>query len=257
MEKNLISISAVIKDGWNLYIDNFQKFVNPILILLAPYVLLFVVQYFEVPGLDALNLIILIVSVVINLWISILLIRLINDILIKKEINPSEESLYQSSVSMIASYFWVGIITAVITILGFILFIIPGIIFAIWYGFSGYVNVLEKENNKGYAALKTSKELVKGRWGKTFLRLVIPGLAIYFVVMVIIIGLMYAITGGNIDMMSYQQSVLLNILSTVIFLVLAPLFISFTNIVYNSLKETRMPTATPETAPTPPEAPLA
>jgi len=245
MGKNLVSISEILKNGWNFYIENFQKFVNPILILLTPYVLLFIVEYFELPAYGTLTFLITLASIVINLWISILLIKLINGIF-KKENNISAESLYDSSFRMIGSYLWVGIITALITIGGLILFIIPGIIFAIWYGFSGYINVLEKENNKGYEALKSSKELVKGRWGKTFWRLLIPSLIIYVVVMLVVVGLMYAITNGHVDMMSLQQAALFNLLSSVIFLILAPLFVTFAIILYNSLKETKKSSEIPE-----------
>lgn len=235
MENSLVSISVIMKNGWKLYLDNFQKFLNPILIMIAPYVLLFIVQYFEVPAMGILSFILSIVSIIVNLWIAVLLILLINGIYKKQTIDFNK--LYENSFKKIVSYLWVGILTGIITLIGFILLIIPGIILAIWYAFSLYDNVLE--NKKGMAALKSSKELVKGRWGKTFLRLIIPALLVYVIVMIVIIAIMYMVTSGQIDLLSYQQIILFNALSTIIFLILAPLFVTFSIILYKSLKQAR------------------
>ncbi len=62
---------------------------------------------------------------------------------------------------------WVSILTGLAVIGGLILLIIPGLIFAAWFSLAVFVAV--EEDLKGMAALKRSKELVKGRvwemWG--------------------------------------------------------------------------------------------
>ena len=70
----------------------------------------------------------------------------------------------------LASFFWVGFLKGVITLIGFIIFIIPGIVFAIWFSFASYVFVFE--NIKGFDALKKSRKLGRGYWWPIFWRMV-------------------------------------------------------------------------------------
>ena len=71
----------------------------------------------------------------------------------------------------------VGLLTALFVILWGLLFIIPGIIFAVYYSFSIYVLLIE--NQRGRAALKRSKELVKGYWWAVFWRYAAVWLALF------------------------------------------------------------------------------
>ena len=54
----------------------------------------------------------------------------------------------------------------VLTFLLFLCFIIPGIIFSIFWTFAFYVAILSDKS--GWSAMKYSKEIVDGRWWKTF-----------------------------------------------------------------------------------------
>jgi len=77
----------------------------------------------------------------------------------------------------IGSFFWVALLAGLANFAGFLLLIIPGIIFSVWFAFSPYVFVAE--NLRGIAALKRSRELVRGRWWPVFGRiLVITGIAV-------------------------------------------------------------------------------
>ena len=130
--------------------------------------------------------------------------------------------------------------------LGLILLIIPGIIFMVWYYFSSYVNVLEVNKNNGLEALTSSKELVKGRWFKTLWRLIAPYLAIYLPVTIlelIVVGILYVILSAlNADENLYFYIVTpFNIIFNFVGLCLLPLYLSFTIILYNNLKETKKP----------------
>jgi len=237
MEKNLLSISDLIKNGWQLYLDNFPKFLLPIGLMIPPYVLLYLAEYLNFLALPPLMFLIMALMIFINLWMSILIIEMINKLFLKQEVQLN--SLFESSFKKIPSYLLVAILVALIVFGGIILFIIPGIIFSIWYSFAPYVNLLEDKNNKGRAALKSSKELVQGRWWGTFIRLVLPTLLIYCFVIVIIFCLTYAIAGGNLNFDSMQQSLTFDLLYTAVILILSPLFAAFNVILYNNLKETK------------------
>ncbi|MFA5188001.1 MAG: glycerophosphoryl diester phosphodiesterase membrane domain-containing protein [Patescibacteria group bacterium] len=242
--QQLMPISDLMKKGWDFYTDNFQKFITPVIIMIIPYLVYYLALYFGNPSILILVLLLTVIMLAVNLWIAIVIIQLINAILKKQAYDLNK--IFESSLKKIPSYLLVAILTGLILIGGFVLLIIPGIIFAVWYAFSAYTNILE--NKKGWEALKSSKELVQGRWGSTFWRLILPALAVYFVVMLVVIILMYLLTGGHIDSNSYSQSIMMNIVSSIIFIFLAPLFASFSLILYNNLKETKeTPTPTQPT----------
>jgi hypothetical protein len=69
------------------------------------------------------------------------------------------------------SFIWIFTILSYIVTGGFLLVIIPGIIFSIWFFFSQFI--LAREDERGMNALLKSKEYVKGYWFDVFLRMFI------------------------------------------------------------------------------------
>jgi len=237
MEHNLITAKEIIKKGWQTYLDNFPKFLYPIIISLIPYILIFIVQYFDLPTANLLVIILTALGIVINFWVIIVFIELIDKIYKNQPIENTK--IYESAFRKIPSYFIVALLAGLITVIGFILLIIPGIIFAVWYAFAVYINVLEDKNNKGWQALKSSKELVAGRWGKTFWRLILPASLVYLIAMLVIIALIFLITGGQVDLLAYEQSLVYNLITSIFFTMLSPLFVTFILLLYHSLKQTK------------------
>ncbi|MBD3359658.1 MAG: hypothetical protein GF365_03055 [Candidatus Buchananbacteria bacterium] len=238
MKNELVSISEIIKQGWELYIANLQNFLLPIALMLILPIIITILEYYNYFNL-ILFIFILTISIFISLWISVFLIELINKTHNKEKFDI--KNLYNIAFQKIPSYLWVSFLTGLATILGLFLLIIPFIIFSVWFAFAPYINVLENKNNKGWLALKNSRELVRGYWGKTFWRLLLPPLFVYLIVMIIIIGLTYAMTGGEVDLATPNSSanLILNGLTTVIFSFLSPLFIAFVIILYNNLKQVK------------------
>jgi len=74
----------------------------------------------------------------------------------------------------LASFFWVSFLSGLAVLGGYILFIIPGIIFSVWFTFSVFVFICE--GLKGTSALKRSKQLVQGYWWPIFGRIVVLGI---------------------------------------------------------------------------------
>ena len=75
----------------------------------------------------------------------------------------SKQIILKASFKKVLSFFWVSFLKSLIILGGFLLFIIPGIIWAVKYGFSPLVVILE--NRKGISALRRSAELTNGyRW---------------------------------------------------------------------------------------------
>lgn len=121
-------------------------------------------------GLGLVTFLFSLLSLMVNLWVQIAFFYAVRE----KEAKTNAKNLLALSWSKIFSYSWVLFLMGVISIAGFMLFIVPGIIFSIWFSLSLYVFVFE--NLKGMQALYRSKELVKGHWWAVFGRLFIFGL---------------------------------------------------------------------------------
>lgn len=132
-----------------------------------------------------------IISFILSLWMSASLIY--NSLYRKKEMSVKE------TLAGGGKYFWkffgFSIVYFIFLALLFLLLIIPGIIFLVFWIFASYVFIGE---NKGILeSLKTSKRIVQGRWWSTFGFLLLFGLIAFGISIVfsIIPGIISIITG--------------------------------------------------------------
>lgn len=94
--------------------------------------------------------------------------------LLKAVTNPDTTtftSAYRYSFKNLLAFLVLSVLVGVITGVGFLLLIIPGIIFSVWFLFSQFVFVLE--GKRSIAAMKASREYVRGKWWAVFYRLVV------------------------------------------------------------------------------------
>lgn len=121
-------------------------------------------------------IVLVLLSVFIQVWTGVALIYAIRD---WKEGVGFKES-YRRAWRILRSYLWVSVLAGLSVLGGFMLLVIPGLIFAVWFGFAGYVVI--DQGTKGVEALRTSKELVKGRfWGVVWRFLVVGFLGLILV----------------------------------------------------------------------------
>jgi hypothetical protein len=120
----------------------------------------------------------IIIMIIIQNWSQIALIYAIKD---SKESIGIKES-YKRALPKIIPFLWVSFLTGIIVLGGLIFFIVPGIIFALWFGFS--IFILIDEDLHGTKALYKSKEYVKGKADSIFLCFLSIGLIIFFIVLV-------------------------------------------------------------------------
>jgi hypothetical protein len=77
-------------------------------------------------------------------------------------------------------FIWVSIMVTAAVIFGFLLLIVPALIFSVWFAFAA--NFLIVDDVRGSAALKASKALVAGRWWAVLFRTIVPWLIFFFAV---------------------------------------------------------------------------
>lgn len=242
---NLISLIDLIKQSWQLYKNNFKTLMSITAWLLIFVLLEVLILILALTGKLAiaafLGFLVLIASIVATIVISIVLIQIINKIY-HQELIGDWHDLIKPAVNRIGSYLLIGIITAILVFVGLVLFIIPGIIMAVWYSFSEQVFVLE--NIKGYAALKRSKELVEGYWWPVLGRWL--GASVFFGIIIWIITIIISIPFGinKINPSNMMNAIIGqqsrwqdDLISGLISIFVLPLFTIIGVILYNNLKQ--------------------
>ena len=125
------------------------------------------------------------------------------------------------------SYTWVTILTGIILVIGFILLIIPGFIFMFWYMFATYTVLFE--GKKGMDALRSSKELVKGKFGAVAGRFAF----LFIISLVVLVPLGLIVSTG----FKSQSKIVTDILGAVINLITYPIFTAYMYFMYQDLKK--------------------
>jgi hypothetical protein len=104
----------------------------------------------------------------------IAVVTIVDNILHKKEVNLS--AIFSDSMNKFWPMVWVFIVKNFLLIFLFLLLIIPGIIFTVYWLFAEYIFVLKGE--RGMKALDYSKKITKGKWWKIFLYLFLASLIV-------------------------------------------------------------------------------
>jgi len=147
---------------------------------------------------------------IVNLWAGVSLLYAIKER--DQEIGIRES--FAKARPKILSYWWISILVGLITMLGFILLIVPGIIFSVWFSLAVYV--LVSEEKKGMKALLRSKELVKGYWWKIFWRLLVLSFVVFLI----------AYIAGFIPFVK-----------NIIYIFITPFSVTFSFLIYENLKK--------------------
>lgn len=177
------------------------------------------------------------ISFFVNLWVTASLIGAVRDH--DREVKAGDA--LSEGGELFISYFWVTILFSVITAVGFILLIIPGIVFTVWFFFAPYILVAEKKG--GWSALERSKELVSGRWIAVALRLLLP-LAFGLLISAFLLTIVFLFKGiADPDSLNFSLGILASF-------VLSPFFVMYYYTVYKELVKTKqgeqvVPTETP------------
>lgn len=268
---NLISVSELVKQSWQLYKNNFKSFFSVIIWLLPFVVVLSILETINkatANSYSGLYSLITIADIIAVIVVNIVLIEAINKFYHNESVDIQE--LVKPAIYKAVGYVWIVILVSLLVILGFFLLVIPGIILGIWYSFAEQVFILE--NTRGYSALKRSKELVKGYWWPVFWRWLGPTLffgLIIVIVSAIILVPTITLLGSSRESVGPDTTTLykcgsllsacisntMNPVSTLMFnlyggivgVIVTPLFTALGIILYNNLKQVNA--ASPKTQP--------
>ncbi|MFT6077827.1 MAG: hypothetical protein ACJA02_000599 [Myxococcota bacterium] len=177
-------------------------------------------------------LVVSLTTIFFSLWSSLALFYVI----VGNKEGVGLKEAYRRSLRKIHSYFWISILVGGYLLGGFTLFLIPVIIFLIWFNFCFFI--LISENLVGIDTLMKSRDYVKGIFlkilGRMSLAYFLCGLVWYFCFMV------YGIfSNGNIDWgfpFSDQRSFSEDLVSNLIYTILSPILIGYSFFLYEDVK---------------------
>jgi hypothetical protein len=213
MATELPKARQILKESWAIYKNRFKTLITIILMPTAAYLLLILLAA-TVTGITVgvakqtsanihpwiiagiiLGVVAIICVIYFYIWAAVAQLYAIKD----QTENIGWKEAYKRSRPKIGAYFTTSLLTGLATVGGAILFIIPGIIFGLWFSQSCYVVVEEGVANT--AALKRSKYYTKGRIWQIFGKLFYVGmitLALYLALAIILaiasslVGIKYA-----------------------------------------------------------------
>lgn len=241
----LITATEIIQKSWSTYFQNWKKLLPYIILVFSASAILTLVGFGGI-WIESLitnknliftnNLIVAALTVAIFLfilWTTISLSKNLRNLIENKPMINIKESYLQTS-----KYLWPTIWTSALIVLavifGFVLLIIPALIFIVWFTYSFYIIIFE--DKKGYITLKESKNLVSGRWWKTLWLLLVP--TFFFGIIILSVQMVISLP---FDLLLDQKSLVYlfssSIISTIISAIFTPLSALTTIYLYLSARE--------------------
>ncbi len=166
----LPSAQELLRQAWEFYKKYFSLLV-PIYAIPYAVTLVFVLLSSGIKhggslaaGLIGLSVIVWVLMVIMWIWAEAAILFAIKD----PEPNMNVSAALTKGRAKIWPMFITGLLSGLAVLGGFILLIIPGIIFALWFSQSAYIVV--SEDLEGTKALSQSKKYVSGRLGAVFWR---------------------------------------------------------------------------------------
>ncbi|MBW2990664.1 hypothetical protein KY348_03080 [Candidatus Woesearchaeota archaeon] len=167
--KKEYNIGEILSDAWTIYSKNFKLILLIILCTYLPLTIISEIISLQVPvsadpvltfnwGLIGIQILIALLMLIVTLAIAFV---------VKFRAEGEEIDLSKAITNAFSRWFPVigtSILMGIFLIGLFILLIVPGIIFSVYWIFTIYIVALN--NKSGLEALKHSKAIVKGRWWK-------------------------------------------------------------------------------------------
>jgi hypothetical protein len=172
-----MAISALFSSSWQLLKDKWQSLLSVGLVglavglgLLAVFLIAIVMTISSVMLLGVILLILFIIAALfLGGWLNAALIKVL----------ANHDQAIKSAWPLAGGMILVGLLCGLIIMAGYILLVIPGIIFSVWYSQAAYAYLLE--GRTGVAALNRSKEMVQGRFWAVWGRMLLVSIPVYLI----------------------------------------------------------------------------
>jgi hypothetical protein len=178
----------ILGEAWLIYKSRIKTFLG-IMVISFLATLAFVYKTKEISTMEPFSLQLTLFSLIvafIQMFAQLALIYAIQD---PQKVIGIKDS-YKRALAKFIPFVWTSLLVAIIVLGGFILLIIPGIIFTLWFSFYGFIFV--EEDLKGTKAIFKSKEYVQGRMGDIFLRF------IFIVFLLLVIPIIFSFVLGKL-----------------------------------------------------------
>ncbi len=248
MSKELVGAGGLLKESWRLLMANFTEYAKLVTIMVV-----FVVIYMagfgimalanDGAGLMALGAIVAAIGyialILSSLWIDIVFVEMSDRFADKKKYVWRKIKTIDTW-SLVLQNFLATTIFGGLVLLGGLVFIIPGVLFFVWFMFFKYAVYLERKYD--LSALQFSYQIVRGRWWKTFWRCLVffVLLCVYFgVSMAIIAGIGAGFTALSELAGTIAYVVLMAAFYATVFYLFSPIAVLYPVLMYRDLKKTK------------------
>jgi len=136
------------------------------------------------------------------------------------------KELLKKGWSIVWSYWVLSLLSSLLIFGGILLFVVPGIIFSIWFAFAMYILVIE--GTKGMDALVKSREYVRGSWWGVFGRIALVSIIVWIIVWVFTMIFQGSDNEGIGGIMQF-----------IISIILTPFTVIYTYLMYENLKKNK------------------
>jgi hypothetical protein len=139
--------------------------------------------------------------------------------------DPGLGAAYKTAGNRFGALIVAGILAAVAVTVGLVMFIVPGIVLAVWFCLAAVIVMVEGKG--GVAALKASKAYVSGRWSKVAWYLLI------LVLVIIGLAIVVAVASGILGFINPYLGSLLNLAFNI---AVVPLGTAYSYVLYDTLR---------------------
>lgn len=165
------SIGSILSDAWKVFQERFQDIAVAALIIAVPLNVILAFLPKQDPEAGAIDFYVtgaaLLVGLIAALASTIAVLGTMR--IAEKALNGEYitwDTALRYGLSRWFASFWTSLLAGIMLIGLFLLLIVPGVIFAVYWGFA--MAVVALRGMEGMSALRYSRSLVKGRWWKTF-----------------------------------------------------------------------------------------
>lgn len=185
--------------SWRMYRDHARLFVGYASWLLLTYAAIVLMSLIPESGPQlGTALLVEVADLVLWMWMAVIMTLLAVSLASGKE--PDTAKLPTDAWKLLWPFVLVGILQGLVTLGGFLLLVVPGLIFLVWYSFAQQALLID--GKRGLEAMTASRDLCRGRFFTVawylFLGLFVTSAAMILFIAVVFLSLS-AITGTNIE----------------------------------------------------------